>query len=244
MLPRRARSDRTTRDAAGPSPVSPPRCGWGYPHCAVGGGESGSRACPGMPAVRDRSRGVLLPRDRRAWRMDIPSRCPFHSRRGRLGDSAVGVSEGGKQHVGRSPCSRNLCQHSRAPQRDFARRRPLDPPLALRVDIVGTVDHNMDERGIPTTPSTPFPRAPKRRGRAAAPLVRCLAREPTRRRGFCLLVLSHAYLRRPLGACIDLLFSTSAASASAPINDVPLLGDDPADAIRSASATSASAISS
>jgi hypothetical protein len=28
------------------------------------------------------------------------------------------------------------------------------------------------------------------------------------------------------------------------INDVPLLGDDPADAIRSASATSASAISS
>ena len=139
MLPRRARSDRTTRDAAGPSPVSPPRCGWGYPHCAVGGGESGSRACPGMPAVRDRSRGVLLPRDRRAWRMDIPSRCPFHSRRGRLGDSAVGVSEGGRQHVGRSACSRNLCQHSRAPQRDFARRRPLDPRTKLHVDHTASV---------------------------------------------------------------------------------------------------------
>jgi len=71
-----------------------------------------------------------------------------------------------------------------------------DPPLALRVDIFGTVDHNMDEGGIPTTPSAPFPRAPKKEGRAAAPLVRCLAREPTRRRGFCLLVFSHAYLRR------------------------------------------------
>ena len=54
---------------------------------------------------------------------------------------------------------------------------------------------------------------------------------------------SHAYLRRALGACIDPLFRLPRVRVGA-INDVPLLGDDPADAIRSASATSASAISS
>jgi hypothetical protein len=48
----------------------------------------------------------------------------------------------------------------------------------------------------------------------------------------------------PLGRVHRSSLSTSAASASAPINGVPLLDDDPADAIRSASATSASAISS
>ena len=82
----------------------------------------------------------------------------------------------------------------------------LRPPLALRVDIVGTVDHNMDERGIPTTPSAHFPRAPNKEGSRCG--TSCsMPREGAYEEAWILPPRSsHAYLRNPLGACIDPLF--------------------------------------